>query len=74
MLENNLQNQMYAHAGHFGQNPTLIVMHPRTWIDLCIEVWANHRGSIYRHDPSLKYQGIRVLRSLDMVDGLFEVR
>jgi hypothetical protein len=30
--------------------------------------------SIYRHDPSLKYKGIRVLRSLDMVEGLFEVR
>jgi hypothetical protein len=74
MLQNNLENLMYAHVSQFGERANLIVMHPQTWQNLCKEVWSNDSMAIYKHDPSLRYKGVRVLRSLDMVDGLFEVR
>lgn len=74
MIQNNLENEMYAHISQTGKDINLIVMHPQTWINLYKEVWGNESIGIYKHDASLKYKGIRVLRSLDMVDGLFEVR
>lgn len=74
MLENYLQNEIYSHVGQFGREPTLIIMHPQTWVNLRKEVLGYYGGNIYRHSLALRYQGIRVLRSLDMVDGLFEVR
>ena len=74
MLQDNLENEMYAHISQTGKDINLIVMHPQTWINLTKEVFENDGMEIYRHDPSLKYKGIRVLRSLDMVEGLFEVR
>jgi uncharacterized membrane protein len=74
MIQDNLENEMYAHISQTRKDINLIVMHPQTWINLTKEVFENDGMAIYRHDPSLKYKGIRVLRSLDMVEGLFEVR
>ena len=74
MIQDNLENEMYAHISQTCKDVNLIVMHPQTWQNLCKEVWSNESMAIYKHDASLKYKGIRVLRSLDMVDGLFEVR
>lgn len=73
MLEDKLENEMYAKISQTGRDCILIVMHPITWQDLVKEVVHPCEMSIYRHDPLLKYKGIRVLRSLDMVEGLFEV-
>ena len=73
MIKDNLENEMYAHISQTGKDINLIVMHPKTWQDLVKEVFEGYDMSIKRHDPSLKYKGIRVLRSLDMVEGLFEV-
>ena len=71
-----LENQIWSHISQTGKDATLIVMHPKTWEDLCNSVWKNEKIRGYDHDPStsLSYKGITVLRSLDMVDGLFEVR
>ena len=74
MLQGKLENEMYARISQTGRECNLIVMHPKTWQDLFKEVVDSDGMAIYRHDPSLKYKGIRVLRSLDMVEGLFEVR
>lgn len=74
MLQEQLENEMYATISQTGRECNLIVMHPKTWQDLFKEVVGSDGISIYRHDQSLKYKGIRVLRSLDMVEGLFEVR
>lgn len=74
MIQDNLENEMYSHISQTGKDINLIVMHPNTWVNLCKDVWASESMAIYKHDASLKYKGIRVLRSLDMVDGLFEGR
>jgi hypothetical protein len=75
MIQDNLENEMYAHISQTGKYINLIVMHPQTWKDLKEEVFSSDTNmTIDRHDLSLKYRGIRVLRSLDMVEGLFEVR
>jgi hypothetical protein len=74
MIQDNLENEIYAHFSQTGKDISLIVMHPQTWINLTKEVFQIDSMEIYRYDPSLRYKGIRVLRSLDMVDGLFEIR
>lgn len=74
MLQDKLENEMYSRIKQNGKYCTLIVMHPGTWRDLIKEVIVSHGTAIRLHDPELKYRGIKVLRSLDMVEGLFEVR
>ena len=74
MLQDRLENEMYVRISQTGRECNLIVMHPKTWQDLFKEVVDSDRMAIYRHAPSLKYKGIRVLRSLDVVEGLFEVQ
>ena len=73
MIQENLVNELYSHIVQTGKEINLIVMHPNTWVNLCKDVWPDNSMAIYKHDASLKYKGIRVLRSLDMVDGLFEI-
>jgi hypothetical protein len=73
-IQSRVNNEIYSHVSQTGKGASLIVIHPQTWQDLCIEVIISYCTSINRHDPSLKYKGIRVLRSLDMVEGLVEVR
>jgi len=73
MTQENLENEIYWRIQREGRI-TLIVMHPQTWIDLTKEVFENDGMEIHRHYTSPWYKNIRVLRSLDMVEGLFEVR
>lgn len=74
MLQDKLENEIYSRIIQTGEGCDLIVMHPKTWQDLIEEVVGSCSIAIRQHDPELKYRGIRVLRSLDMVEGLFEVR
>jgi len=69
-----LDQQLFFHFNETIREPTLIVMHPQTWVNLCDNVWRDESMAIHRHDPSLKYNGIQVLRSLDVPVGMFEVR
>ena len=69
-----LENTMYARMAQTGREIDLIIMHPQTWHELLDESHISYKIPINPHDPSLKYKGIRVLRSFDMVKGLFEVR
>ena len=73
-IQSRLNNEIYSHVSQTGKDASLIVIHPNTWQDLYIEVIVGDYPSINRHNPSLKYKGIRVLRSWDMVEGLVEVR
>lgn len=73
MIQKNLDKEIYAKVAQSGTDCTLIIMHPNTWQDLYKEVLNSDSLAIYRHEPSLKYKGIRVLRSLDIVEGLFKV-
>lgn len=74
MLQDKLENEIYVRISQTGRECNLIVMHPKTWQDLLKEVVESCGMAINRHDPSLKYRGIKVLRSLDMAEGLFEVQ
>jgi len=73
MTQVNLENEI-CHRIQRGGDVSVIVMHPQTWDDLTKEVIANDGMEISRHYSSLWYRGIRVLRSFDMAEGLFEVR
>ena len=73
-IRNFLENTMYSRIMQTGKEIDLIIMHPQTWHDLLTESHTGHDIPINPHDPSLKYKGIRVLRSFDIVKGLFEVR
>lgn len=55
------------------REPKLIVMHPQTWVDLAKEVIGKDGMVINRYDPNMKYRGIKVLRSLDLLEGEFEM-
>ena len=73
-LKDKLNQQLFFHFNETIREPTLIVMHPQTWVNLCDNVWRDESMAIHRYDPSLKYKGIKVLRSLDLLEGMFEVR
>ena len=56
------------------REPKLIVMHPQTWVDLVKEVTGKDGMAINIHDTNKKYRGIKVLRSLDLLEGEFEMQ
>jgi hypothetical protein len=55
------------------REPKFIVMHPQTWVDLVKEVTGKDGMVINKYDPNMKYRGIKVLRSLDLLEGEFEM-
>jgi len=73
-LISKLEEELYQRIRQTGKYCDLIVMHPQTWVDLKKEVFDLDSTVINRHDPSLKYKGIRVIRSLDIEENLFLVR
>ena len=86
-MHDKLNRQLYLHCMKTSENATLIVMNPKTWQDLCASVWTAEKElpsyfssiKIHNEEPSepstsLTYKGIKVLRSLDLPDGLFEIR
>jgi len=74
MIRDDLEQKLHEHILQTGKEVNLIVMHPGTWVNLTKEVFERNCGAIDPYEQSLKYTGIRVLRSLDIADGLFEVR
>lgn len=73
MIQDKLENQIHNVIMETAREPRLIVMHPQTWIDLAKEVTGKDSMAINRHDPNIKYRGIRVFRSLDLLEGEFEM-
>ena len=71
MIQDKLENALSDHVSQTGRYCIIIIMHPQTWLNLFKEVSDNDGMEIYRHDPTLRYKGIVVLRSLDVVDGVF---
>jgi len=73
MIQDKLENQIHNVIMETARVPKLIVMHPQTWVDLSKEVTEKDGMTINRHDPNMKYRGIKVLRSLDLLEGEFEM-
>lgn len=73
MIQDKLENQIHNYIMGTGREPKVIVMHPQTWQDLAKEVTGKDGMAINRHDPNMKYAGIKVLRSLDLLEGEFEM-
>ena len=74
MLENKLNNEIHARISLTYRACSLIVMHPKTWQDLLEECLASDSMAIFKFNPNMIYKGVKVLRSLDMTEGEFEVR
>ena len=73
MIQNKLKNQIHNVIMETERMPKLIVMHPQAWVDLQKEVTGKDGMAINRYDPNMKYRGIKVLRSLDLLEGEFEM-
>ena len=73
MIQDKLENQIHNVIMETAREPKLIVMHPQTWVDLAKEVTGKDGMTINRCDPNMKYKGIKVLRSLDLLEGEFEM-
>jgi hypothetical protein len=74
MLQSRLENEIYARMSQTGRECSVIVMHPQTWINLTKEVYQSDSTAINRNNLLLHYRGIKVLRSLDIKENLFEVQ
>ena len=73
MIQDKLENQIYNVIMETAREPKLIVMHPQTWVDRVKEVTGKNGMAINIYDPNKKYRGIKVLRSLDLLEGEFEM-
>lgn len=73
MKRNNLEHKIRERIFQTGTHCEIIIMHPKTWQELKIEVFSSEGFEINRFDNSLLYRGIRVVRSLDIAEGIFEV-
>ena len=73
MLREKLENQIYVFISYKGIDPNVIIMHPKTWEQLCTQVWESSHCEIYINNE-LRYSGIKVFRSFDILEGEFEVR
>jgi uncharacterized membrane protein len=73
VIQDKLENQIYNVIMETAREPKLIVMHPQTWVDLVKEVTGKDGMAINIYDPNKKYRGIKVLRSLDLLEGEFEM-
>ena len=73
MIQDKLDNQIHNVIMETTRDPKVIVMHPQTWDDLVKEVTGKDGMAIYRYDSNMKYKGIKVLRSLDLLEGEFEI-
>ncbi len=73
MIQDKLENQIHNVIMETAREPKLIVMHPQTWVDLVKEVTGKDGMAINIYDPNKKYRGIKVLRSLDLLEGEFEM-
>lgn len=73
MIQDKLENQIYNVIMETAREPKLIVMHPQTWFDLVKEVNDKDGMEINIYNPNMKYRGIKVLRSLDLFEGEFEM-
>jgi len=74
MIQDKLENQIHNVIMETAREPKIIVMHPRTWQDLVKEITGEDGVAINRHYPDMRYyRGIKVLRSLDLLEGEFKM-
>ena len=71
MIQEKLENQIFNTVIKEGREVKLIVMHPQTWINLYKEV--TNKDCMAINKLNLKYKGIKVFRSLDLLEGEFAV-
>lgn len=69
MIQDKLESQIHNVIMKTAREPKIIVMHPQTWVDLVKEITGKDGIAINRHAPDMKYRGIKVLRSLDLLEG-----
>jgi len=69
-----LNDTIWCYSYQIGNRPTLIVMHPISWQNLVDEVMKSTSMSINPHSKELFYNGIRVLRSIDIEKDTFIVK
>ena len=73
MLQDKLEKQIYNVVMETAREPKHIIMHPQTWADLVEEVIGKYGMAINIYASNREYRGIKVLRSLDLLEGEFEM-
>ena len=73
MIQDKLENQISDVVIQGRRDPKFIVMHPQTWVDLVKEMSGIDGIGLNLYTSGMKYKGIKVLRSFDLLEGEFEM-
>ena len=73
MIQDKLDHQIDDVMIERAREPMIIVMHPQTWVNLVEEVISENSTAINKLSPGMLYRGIKVFRSLDLLEGEFEM-
>jgi hypothetical protein len=71
-LKNKLIETIISRVRETNRDIDLIIMHPQTWTNLCIECFSYNLNDVDCYNR--KFQGIQVLRSFDVEIDLFTVK
>ena len=74
MIQDKLEDQIFDVIHETYREPRVIVMHHKTWFDLMKEVIGKNDMSINRYSSDMKYKGIKILRSEDVLENEFIVQ
>jgi hypothetical protein len=69
-----LESEIHNYILDNNLDVTLIIMHPKTWEDLRKESFMCDFSFMNRHSIVLKYRGIKVIRSYDIRQEVFELK
>jgi len=72
-MEAKLEALITIHISKNYRGASVIIMHPMTWKDLTRHIFITDSVAIDTSPIKLKYRSIKVLRSLDVAEGEFEV-
>lgn len=75
-LHDTLQSRIFSYRAVTGAECQIIIMHPNTWRDLWEQAVANKEWYFMSSNPprmGLEFMGIKVVRSYDVAEGIFEI-
>lgn len=75
-LRDALSRDVWDYGSKTGRECRIIVMHPNTWRSMWDEVRTNSEWQLMNVKPNnmrLEFMGIKVVRSYDVAEGIFEI-
>ena len=75
-LYDTLQSRIFSYGAILGAECQIIVMHPNTWRDMWEQAETSGDWQFMVVNPphmGLAFMGIKVVRSYDVAEGIFEI-